>query len=150
MSKNQNPRNSFVIDEIDKDDPDRVELENLQNIRKQIARKKRELKQRNFDKKHPAVAAARDRLYAAQATPGPGLKTEQKIKLVIQKPITEEEIIHTERSEPEPPQPTVAPVKVETEKPQFELGGQPIKVEVPKPAAPAAPVFVRPVNGKWF
>lgn len=144
MSTAQNPRNSFVIDALPGDDPELAELEHLKKLRSQIQKKRKNAKQRNFDAKHPTIKQARDAMFAAQAHPG--LKPGEKIPVDIAVKESKE-IVHTERSEPKPVESEVKAPVPET-KPQFELGGQPLKTSAPS-TAPAPSIF-RPVNNKWF
>lgn len=60
--KSPNPRNAFILDQIPDDDVDLEELKQLQKIKIAIRQKKKDLKQKNFDNKHPEIANLRKRM----------------------------------------------------------------------------------------
>ncbi len=135
-----NAKNSFVIDSLPDDDIDLEELRQLRKVKAAISRKKKELKKKDFDAKHPGIALLRKDL-------------EEK-KQVKQEPIKLDVRLRNPPAEPKEskPEPAVAepkpvehpPTKVES-KAVFEQNGKPVNISQPAP-----PAIYRPQNGKWF
>ena len=135
-------KNAFDVD-IPKNDPDMEELATLYRVKQAISSKKKELKERDWNNKHPNLVDLVD----------------QHRKRKVECTLKDEQTKQTKQAKPAKPE----PAKPEQAKPvPVPVPAKPVPVPVPVPAKPveqfnksiATPVepvsYVAGANGKWF
>jgi cell division septation protein DedD len=107
-----NTKNSFVIDQIQQDDPDLEELKQMK-IKLQISKKKKELKKKNFLAKNPVVSKLQSKLDAkSESKPNPEPEPEQPVqKKEPEQPVAEPEPVPEPVKKMPEPEPVMKPVR---------------------------------------
>lgn len=138
-SKSPNPRNAFILDSIPDDDIDIQELKKLEKIKLAIKLKKKTLKQKNFDAKHPEIANLRKRMDREEA------EKQKQQEAEAEKQKQQEEVKEAEAEKVKEPEPVEEVPK--TDETKF---NESIKVDESKRIPAPSNLIRASPDGSWF